>query len=233
MTPLQLTAVVLLITGMLLSPVSGAGPVIDCIGHSAFVAANTVNAAMIPKFTVKANANTLAYSSATAAFTVGSTSGLVTTDSTLTTGGSYVLSVGDGTHTTTETITYTIFTDGDDPAIGGTMTASVSKSAAVGTIVATSFTVTDTDTVNGDGFTYELAANTEFEIGLWDGVLKTKASLGAGPYSLALTVKDSKRTNPATATIEVSVTTSGATKTLTTPLSLALCFIALKCIFQL
>ncbi|KAL5008115.1 hypothetical protein ScPMuIL_013696 [Solemya velum] len=207
-------------------------PVFGGTANTAKVAADTQDAAMIPAYTVTDadTGDTLVFSTQTANMAVVGATGLVTTDNALNAGGNYDLAVTDGTATVTETITYTVFTNNADPVIGGTLTATVAKSATVGTTVTTSFTVTDADTANGDGFTYELAANSEFEIGLWDGVLKTKAAMGVGPYNLALTVKDSKRT-AATETIVVTVT-SLAIKNSINYLSVILCLIAMKFVSQ-
>ncbi|KAL5008792.1 hypothetical protein ScPMuIL_014373 [Solemya velum] len=207
-------------------------PVFD--GTTAKVAAGTQNAAMIPAYTVTDadTGDTLVFSTQTANMAVVRATGLVTTDNALNAGdtGTYALAVTDGTATVTETITYTVFTNNADPVIGGTLTATVVKSATVGTTVTTNFAVTDADEANGDGFTYELADNSEFEIGLWDGVLKTKAAMGVGPYNLSLTVKDSKRT-AATETIVVTVT-SFAIKNSINYLSAILYLIAMKLVSQ-
>ncbi|KAL5008775.1 hypothetical protein ScPMuIL_014356 [Solemya velum] len=197
-------AALLSLVGLLISPVTGAAPVFSG-AETAKVASGVADAAMVPGYTVApgADGDTIDYTVAGAFTVVGA--GLVTTNDAVTAAGTYELTATDGTNPTVKTINYDVFTDAADPAISGDLTAKVAKDAASGTTVTTSYTVTDTDTTNGDGFTYELAANTEFEIGLFDGVLKTKATLGDGPYSLALTVKDSKRTNPATANIAVTV----------------------------
>ncbi|KAL5008119.1 hypothetical protein ScPMuIL_013700 [Solemya velum] len=225
----QLLAALLSFVGLLISPVTGAAPVFSGT-ETAKVASETANAAMVPGYRVTPAdpADVVTYSVA-GAFQVDA-AGLVTTTNTLKYTAGYELTATVGGDAVTKTIVYTVFTDAADPAIGGDLTAKVAKDAPSGTTVTTSYTVTDADTAYGDGFTYQLADNSEFEIGLWDGVLKTKAAMGVGPYSLTLTVKDSKRA-AATETIVVTVT-SLAIKNSINYLSVILCLIAMKFVSQ-
>ncbi|KAL5008987.1 hypothetical protein ScPMuIL_014568 [Solemya velum] len=144
-----------------------------------------------------------------AGLTIDATTGVITS-STVQTDGTYTLSVTTAADTTpvTQDITYTVFTDNNDPVIGGTLTATIAENVAVGTTVGTSFTVTDADV--GDGFFYAISGtgSSDFEIDFFTGTLKVKQALDfetTPSYSLTLTVKDSKQT-AVTDTITLTIT---------------------------
>ncbi|KAL5009003.1 hypothetical protein ScPMuIL_014584 [Solemya velum] len=176
--------------------------------------ATLANSVAIPAYTVTADAgSTYAFDSPVTGLAIDSNTGVVSASAVLTAGSlDYIVVITTSSSVVAkETITNTVFADSADPVIGGSsvLTASVLKSAAVGTTVAITIVVTDTD--SDDGFTYEIAGtgSDKFAMDYFSGALTTAASLDSNRYSLDLTVKDSKRTS-VTDTIIINVNSANA-----------------------